>query len=113
MSTVFVTNEQLYRHAIEPVSKASSFVWIGMADIKDLHVKQKGTVKSFLSILDGLARKKVSIRLLHAKEALTGTRCYGRIWKGSYAPGCILNILSLMANLHIQALLILPEQVLV
>ena len=68
MSTIFITNEQLYKHAIEPVSKARSFVWIGTADIKDLHVHQKGTVQSFLSVLDSLARRKVSIRLLHAKE---------------------------------------------
>ena len=68
MSIVFITNEQLYKQAIEPISKASSFVWIGTADMKDLHVHHKGSVQSFLSILDCLAKKKVAIRLLHAKE---------------------------------------------
>jgi phosphatidylserine/phosphatidylglycerophosphate/cardiolipin synthase-like enzyme len=68
MSITFVTNDQLYKQAIEPVSKASSFVWIGTADIKDLHVHLNGKVLSFLGVLDSLARKKVSIRLLHAKE---------------------------------------------
>jgi phosphatidylserine/phosphatidylglycerophosphate/cardiolipin synthase-like enzyme len=68
MSIKFITNEQLYREAIEPVSRASSFVWIGTADIKDLHVHYKGSVKSFLAVLDYLAKKKVSIRLLYAKE---------------------------------------------
>ncbi len=68
MNIRFVTNETLYKQVIEPVSKARSFVWIGTADIKDLHVHQKGTVQSFLSVLDSLARRKVSIRLLHAKE---------------------------------------------
>jgi hypothetical protein len=43
-------------------------MWIGTADIKDLHVHHKGTVPSFLSVLDSLAKKKVAIRLLHAKE---------------------------------------------
>jgi len=68
MSINFITNEQLYKKAIEPIASATSFVWIGTADIKDLHVHHKGTFLSFLSVLDSLAKKKVSIRLLHAKE---------------------------------------------
>jgi phosphatidylserine/phosphatidylglycerophosphate/cardiolipin synthase-like enzyme len=68
MSITFITNDQLYKQAIEPISRASSFVWIGTADIKDLHVHHKGTVQSFLGVLDSLAKRKVSIRLLHAKE---------------------------------------------
>jgi hypothetical protein len=68
MSIHFITNEQLYKQAIEPVAGATSFVWVGTADIKDLHVPHKGTVQSFLSILDSLAKKKVAIRLLHAKD---------------------------------------------
>jgi len=68
MSTKFITNEQLYKHAIEPVESATSFVWIGTADIKDLHVPFKGKVHSFLSVLDSLVKRKVAIRLLHAKE---------------------------------------------
>jgi phosphatidylserine/phosphatidylglycerophosphate/cardiolipin synthase-like enzyme len=68
MSMRFITNEQLYEQVIGPVADATSFVWIGTADIKDLHVPFKGTVHSFLSVLDALARKKVAIRLLHAKE---------------------------------------------
>jgi hypothetical protein len=68
MSLKFITNEQLYTHVIEPVAMAKDFVWIGTADIKDLHVKHNNSVKSFLSVLDFLTRKKVAIRLLHAKE---------------------------------------------
>ena len=68
MSTTFITNEQLYKQAIEPVASASSFVWIGTADIKDLHVHYKGRVQSFLSVLDSILKRKVAIRLLHAKE---------------------------------------------
>ncbi|RPH73514.1 phospholipase, partial [bacterium] len=68
MSTEFIINEDLYNKTIAPVVKATSFVWIGTADIKDLHVKFGGTVKSFLSVLDEVARRKVAIRLLHAKE---------------------------------------------
>ncbi len=68
MSIDFITNEQLYKQAIEPVSGAESFVWIGTADIKDLHVHHKGSVQSFLAVLDSLLKKRISIRLLHAKE---------------------------------------------
>jgi hypothetical protein len=66
--TSFITNEQLYKQVIEPVAAASSFVWIGTADIKDLHVHYKGRVQSFLAVLDSLLKRKVAIRLLHAKE---------------------------------------------
>lgn len=68
MSTRFFSNEQLYTQVIEPVAAAKSFVWIGTADIKDLHVRNKGSVNSFLSVLDKLVKRKVAIRLLHAKE---------------------------------------------
>lgn len=68
MSIEFITNENHYSQVIEPISKANKFLWIGTADIKDLHVKYKGSVQSFLAVLESLARKKVSIRLLHAKE---------------------------------------------
>ena len=68
MSTKFISNEELYKQAIEPVQNARSFVWIGTADIKDLHVHYRGRVHSFLAVLDGLLKKKVAIRLLHAKE---------------------------------------------
>ena len=68
MSLKFITNEQLFKEAIEPISKASSFVWIGTADIKDMHVHSKGRVISFLSVLNDLCKKHVAIRLLHAKE---------------------------------------------
>jgi phosphatidylserine/phosphatidylglycerophosphate/cardiolipin synthase-like enzyme len=68
MSIRFITDAELYNSVIEPVADAKSFVWIGTADIKDLHVHQGRTVKSFLSILDSLIRKKVEIRLLHARE---------------------------------------------
>ncbi len=68
MSIKFLTNDQLYEQVIEPIASAISFVWIGTADIKDLHVRFKGRVISFLSVLDSLVKKKVAIRLIHAKE---------------------------------------------
>ncbi len=68
MSIKFITNEELYKDVIARVADAASFVWIGTADIKDLHVHFAGSVQSFLSVLDSLIKRKISIRLLHAKE---------------------------------------------
>lgn len=69
MQLRFLANEELFREAIEPIYQARSFVWIGTADIKDLHVQYHGRVVSFLSVLNDLCKKKVAIRLLHAREA--------------------------------------------
>lgn len=92
MSIEFITNERLYDRVIERVSEANSFVWIGTADIKDLHVKFKGSVHSFLSILDKIARKKVAIRLLHAKEPGENFRRsfdkYPLLWKSMEMQLC-------------------------
>jgi hypothetical protein len=92
MSINFITNEQLYKQAIEPVAGATSFVWIGTADIKDLHVHYKGAVKSFLAVLDGLAKKKVAIRLLHAKDPGANFRKsfdkYPLLWKNMERQLC-------------------------
>ncbi len=68
MNIRFITDKELYEQVIVPVSTARSFIWIGTADIKDLHVRHKGSVQSFLAVLDGLAKRRVAIRLLHAKE---------------------------------------------
>ena len=68
MQVKFITNRELYEEVIEPVAKARRFVWIGTADIKDLHVKYKGRVVSFLFVLNELTKRGVEIRLLHAKE---------------------------------------------
>lgn len=68
MSIKFLSNLELYNNIVELVSTARHFVWIGTADIKDMHVKQKGKVVPFLEVLDRLAKTKVEIRLLHAKD---------------------------------------------
>jgi phosphatidylserine/phosphatidylglycerophosphate/cardiolipin synthase-like enzyme len=92
MSINFITNEQLYKQVIEPVASATSFVWIGTADIKDLHVHHNGTVKSFLFILDNLIKKKVAVRLLHAKEPGVNFRRsfdkYPMLWKNMERQVC-------------------------
>ncbi|MBN2777971.1 MAG: phospholipase D family protein [Bacteroidales bacterium] len=68
MSLQFLSNLDLYNNIVEQVLTARHFVWIGTADIKDMHVKYKGKVVPFLEILDILVKGKVEIRLLHAKD---------------------------------------------
>ena len=68
MSLRFIINEELFKQVLEPVAKAKSFVWIGTADMKDLHINYKGRVTSFLSLLNDLCLRHVEIRLLHARE---------------------------------------------
>ena len=92
MSISFVTNEQLYKLAIEPVAAANSFVWLGTADIKDLHVHYRGSVQSFLAVLDGLVKRKIAIRLLHASEPGANFRKsfdrYPLLWKSMERQLC-------------------------
>jgi phosphatidylserine/phosphatidylglycerophosphate/cardiolipin synthase-like enzyme len=87
MSINFVTNQQLYQEVIRPVSKAKSSVWIGTADIKDMHVHGKRGVVPFLSTLNQLAEREVTIRLIHAREP-------GPNFRSSFDkyPGLIKNI---------------------
>lgn len=85
MSTKFITNEQLYTEVIEKILTAKKSLYIGTADIKDLHVKYKGKVESFLHILNFLIEKNVEIYLLHAKEPGPNFRKsfdkYPNLWK--------------------------------
>jgi len=87
-----ITNEQLYKEAVEHIAGARSFVWIGTADIKDLHVHHRGRVQSFLAVLDSLVKKKVAIRLLHAKEPGVNFRRsfdkYPLLWKNMERQLC-------------------------
>ncbi len=63
-----ILNEDHYHEVIQQVKNAQRQVWIGTADIKDLHVeKGRGTV-SFLDTLNTLAQQRVELRLLHAKK---------------------------------------------
>jgi phosphatidylserine/phosphatidylglycerophosphate/cardiolipin synthase-like enzyme len=92
MSIQFITNEELYKQVIEPIAQAKEFVWIGTADIKDLHVKHNGSVKSFLAVLNSLVKRRVEIRLLHAKEPGVNYRKsfdkYPGLWKSMERQLC-------------------------
>ena len=65
----FITDGQIYEKVIcDHIPRAKKFVWLATADLKDLHVDKNGRMVPFLEVLSDLVKKKVEIRLLHAKE---------------------------------------------
>lgn len=68
MPQTLIHNYDHYTKVIEQVKQSREFVWIGTADIKDLHVKSALRPVSFLENLNTLVQKRVSVRILHAKE---------------------------------------------
>ncbi len=66
--TQFISGSEHYTLVLDKVMQVKRSLWIGTADLKDLYVEDKGGKAPFLSVLDKLIRKKVEVRLLHAKE---------------------------------------------
>jgi phosphatidylserine/phosphatidylglycerophosphate/cardiolipin synthase-like enzyme len=65
----FITDRDIYEKVIcGRIDKARKFLWIATSDLKDLHVDKGGRMVPFLEILSDLVKKRVEIRLLHAKE---------------------------------------------
>jgi phosphatidylserine/phosphatidylglycerophosphate/cardiolipin synthase-like enzyme len=65
----FITNTEIYEKVLlKMISNANSFVWIGTADLKDLHVKKQRKFVPFLEIFADLVKRGVAVRLIHAKE---------------------------------------------
>ena len=67
--TEIITDIEIYRRVIlEQIPRAKEFVWLGTSDLKDLHVDKNGRMVPFLEVLSDLVKRKISIRLIHAKE---------------------------------------------
>lgn len=66
--SIYISNTEHYSVVLEKAKNVKRSLWIGTADIKDLHVKQDDATVPFLKILSDLVRRKVEIRLIHAKE---------------------------------------------
>ena len=64
----FVADIDHYKLVLEKVRSAKSLLWIGTADIKDLHVKSGLNTQPFLAAVANLLKKGVEVRLIHAKE---------------------------------------------
>ncbi len=68
--TQFVSNREIYELVIcGIVPQARERLWIATADIKDMYVSTRGRdMVSFLEVLDGMLKRGVELRLIHAKE---------------------------------------------
>lgn len=68
MAIEFISGKDHYDNVIARVASVKKSLWIGTADIKDLHVKSGNSTEPFLSILAKLLKRGVEIHLIHAKK---------------------------------------------
>lgn len=68
MTTEFVSGVDHYNKVLSKVASVKSSLWIGTADIKDLHVKVGNSTQPFLAVLAQLLKRGIDVRLIHAKE---------------------------------------------
>lgn len=64
----YIADTDHYNKVLAKVTNVKQSLWIGTADIKDLHVKVGETTKPFLAVIALLIRRGVEVRLIHAKE---------------------------------------------
>jgi phosphatidylserine/phosphatidylglycerophosphate/cardiolipin synthase-like enzyme len=69
-ATEFASGRDVYERVIlGTVPSASEFVWIGTADIKDLHVEHSARrMVPFLQVLSELVADGISVRLIFARD---------------------------------------------
>ncbi|MDE6544367.1 MAG: phospholipase D family protein [Muribaculaceae bacterium] len=68
MAVEFISGREHYDKVVARVASVRKSLWIGTADIKDLHVKAGNSTEPFLALLARLLKRGVEIRLIHAKE---------------------------------------------
>lgn len=64
----YIADTDHYNKVLAKVTNMKQSLWIGTADIKDLHVKVGATTKPFLAVIALLIMRGVAVRLIHAKE---------------------------------------------
>lgn len=82
----YISNTEHYNLVLSRVATVRRSLWIGTADIKDLYVKVGEGTEPFLAVLSQLLRRRVEIRLIHAKEPGPNFRadfdCYPLLARG-------------------------------
>ena len=68
MTTEYIEDSDHYEKVIERIRGTKSILWIGTADIKDLHIAKGKESEPVLGLLSRLLKAGVEIRLIHAKE---------------------------------------------
>ncbi len=64
----YIADQQHYNEVLSLCASVRHTLWIGTADIKDLYVKSGVRTVPFLSVLSALAKRGVSIRIIHTKK---------------------------------------------
>lgn len=64
----FISNQSHYTEVLRRALAVKRTLWIGTADIKDLHMETDKGKQPFLAQLAALIGKGVEVRLIHAKE---------------------------------------------
>jgi hypothetical protein len=67
-STVYISDFAHYEQILSKAVSVKKRLWIGTADIKDVYMKKGTGSEPFLGLLSDLIRRKVEVRLIHAKE---------------------------------------------
>ena len=86
--TTFLSNRDIYSSVISGlVPQATERLWIATADIKDMYVDAGGReMVPFLAVLDGMVKRGIEVRLIHAKEPGPNWRedfdRYPGLWSG-------------------------------
>ena len=68
MAVEFISGKDHYDKIVARVASVRKSLWIGTADIKDLHIKAGNSSEPFLAVLAKLLKRGVEVRLIHAKE---------------------------------------------
>ena len=66
----FLSNRAIYTSVFcGIVPQATERLWIATADIKDMYVDSGGReMVPFLEVLDGMVKRGIEVRLIHAKD---------------------------------------------
>ncbi len=68
MMIQYIADIAHYDSVLSRVASVRHSLWIGTADIKDLHVKAGASTQPFLALVAQLIGRGVEVRLIHAKE---------------------------------------------
>lgn len=64
----FVADEEHFSRVLEQTTHARHSLWLGTADIKDLHITRGRSQRPYLEAIAELLERGVEVRLIHAKE---------------------------------------------
>ena len=110
MSVEFISGKDHYDKVVKRVASVRKSLWIGTADIKDLHVKAGNSSEPFLAVLAKLLKRGVEVRHIHAKEPGPAFReDFDRYpilktdWSGCYAHESISRCLYSISSLPTSA----------